>query len=271
CQYVEEVFLHDAAYGATPMARAKLLATGGLQVYTTLDPQDQKAANNAANYIEPYNNRSFNPGNNAAVEAVVQPGTGEIRAIAEDRPYGTGRGQTEINYAVNTAYGGGAGVQTGSSSKLFTLVTALKQNYPFGYTDTVPNSTTVTGYTDCKGAPAGYDNKSQQAGAWSVVNASPDDKGTYSLYTGTTQSINTFYAHLEQKVGLCNVVHTAQDLGMTWANGTSLTSSPGNISKGHPIPPADQTPSFTLGAVYVSPLSMSAAYAAMAARGMYCS
>ena len=28
CEYVEEVFLHDAAFGKTPMARAKLLATG---------------------------------------------------------------------------------------------------------------------------------------------------------------------------------------------------------------------------------------------------
>ena len=38
CQYVEEVFLHDPAYGKTPMARAKLLATGGLKIYTTLNP-----------------------------------------------------------------------------------------------------------------------------------------------------------------------------------------------------------------------------------------
>ena len=270
CQYVEEVFLHDPAYGATPQARAKLLATGGLQIYTTLDPQDQQAANNAVNYVVPYRNGSFNPGNNAATEAVVQPGTGEIRAIAEDRPYGTSRGQTEIDYAVNTAYGGGAGVQTGSSSKLFTLVTALKQNYPFGYTDTVPYSTTVTGFTDCAGAPAGT-SQSGQVGAWDVVNASQGDKGTFSLYTGTTQSINTFFAHLEQKVGLCNVVHTAQDLGMSFANGISLTSSPGKDSKGNPLPSADQTPSFTLGSLNVSPLNMSAAYAAMAARGMYCS
>jgi membrane peptidoglycan carboxypeptidase len=193
---------------------------------------------------------------------VVQPGTGEIRAIAEDRPYGTGSGQTEIDYAVNTAYGGGAGVQTGSSSKLFTLVTALKQGYQFGYSDTVPYSQTVTGFTDCSGNAAGYTNG--ESGAWQVVNADPGDHGTYSLYTGTTASINTFYARLERKVGLCNVVRTAQDLGMTWADGTSL------LDRDNGQPPADDTPSFTLGSVNVSPLSMSAAYAAMAARGMYC-
>jgi membrane peptidoglycan carboxypeptidase len=263
CQYVEEVFLHDPAYGATPYDRAKVLSTGGLQIYTTLDPQDQKAANDAVNYVVPYHDGYFNPGDNAAVEAVVQPGTGDIRALAEDRPYGTKAGQTEIDYAVNTAYGGGAGVQTGSSSKLFTLVTALKQGYQFGYSDTVPYSQTVSGYTDCAGNPAGYSNG--QSGVYQVDNASPGDHGTYSLYTGTTASINTFYARLERKVGLCNVVRTAQDLGMTWADGTSLM----NGDNGQP--PADDTPSFTLGSVYVSPLSMSAAYAAMAARGVYCS
>ena len=127
CQYVEEVFLHDPAYGKTPMDRAKLLATGGLKIYTTLNPQDQQAANNAVNYVEPANSKYYNPGRNADTEAVVQPGTGQIMAIAENRPYGTDHGETEINYAVNTAYGGSSGVQTGSSSKLFTLITALKQ------------------------------------------------------------------------------------------------------------------------------------------------
>ena len=41
CQYVEEAFLRNPAYGKTPMDRAKLLATGGLKIYTTLNPQDQ--------------------------------------------------------------------------------------------------------------------------------------------------------------------------------------------------------------------------------------
>jgi membrane peptidoglycan carboxypeptidase len=262
CEFVEETFLRDPAYGATVADRAKLLATGGLKIYTTLSQTDQNAAENAVNYVVPYRDGEFNPGNNAAVEAVVQPGTGDIRALAEDRPYGTGPHQTEIDYAVGTAYGGGSGVQTGSSSKLFTLITALNQHYQFGYTETVPYSQTVTGYTDCSGNLAGYD-KGQQ-GAWSVVNASNGDHGTYSLYTGTTASINTFYAQLERKVGLCNVVHTAQGLGMTWADGTSLTSDDNGQ------PPADDTPSFTLGSLNVAPLSMAGAYAAMAARGMYC-
>jgi membrane peptidoglycan carboxypeptidase len=264
CQYVEEVFLHDSSFGKTPKDRAKLLSTGGLKIYTTLDPQDQQAANNAVNYVEPGNSNYWNPGRNADTEAVVQPGTGQIVAIAEDRPYGTGRGQTQIDYAVNTAYGGSTGVQTGSSSKLFTLITALKQGTPFGFTMHVPGSTTVTGYSNCQGGPAGV--YQGQAGAFNVTNAEgPGSDSNQSLYTGTTQSVNVFYAQLEQKIGLCNVVHTAVDMGMTRADGTSLLSRDGSQDS------ADNLPSFTLGSVNVSPLSMAAAYATVAARGTYCS
>jgi membrane peptidoglycan carboxypeptidase len=264
CEYVEEVFLHDPAYGATPLARAELLSTGGLRIYTTLDPQDQAAANNAVNYVEPGNSNYYNPGHNADTEAVVQPGTGQIRAIAENSPYGTGRGQTEIDYAVNTAYGGSSGVQTGSSSKLFTLITALEQGTPFGFTLHVPGSTTIRGYTNCQGGPAGV--YKGIPGAYNVTNAEgPKSASTQTLYTGTTQSVNVFYAELEKRVGLCNVVHTAVDLGMTRADGTSLLSPDGTQDA------ADDIPSFTLGSVNVSPLSMAAAYATVANRGVYCS
>jgi membrane peptidoglycan carboxypeptidase len=263
CQYVEQVFLRDPAYGKTPMDRAKLLTTGGLKIYTTLNPQDQQAANTAVNYVEPGNSKYWNPGHNADTEAVVQPGTGQIMAVAQNRPYGTDRGQTEINYAVNTAYGGSSGVQTGSSSKLFTLITALKQETPFGATLHAPGSTTVTGYTNCQGGPAGY--YQGQAGAFNVTNAEgPQSDSNQSLYTGTVQSVNVYFAELEQKVGLCNVVRTAASMGLTRADGTSLLKRDGGQDS------ADNIPSFTLGSVNVSPLSMAAAYATVAARGMYC-
>ncbi len=265
CQYVEQAFLRNPAFGKTPLDRAKLLATGGLKIYTTLDPQDQQAATNAVNYVLPARSHTYNPAQNADTEAVVQPGTGQVMALAEDRPYGTGKGQTTINYAVDTAYGGSTGVQTGSSSKLFTLLTALKQGMPFGATMSAPGSTTVTGFTDCHGNPAGTDPTTGQQGAFNVTNAEgPGSASNQSLYTGTVQSVNTYFAELEQKVGLCNVVHTAASMGLTRADGTSLFSKDGNQD------PADGIPSFTLGSVNVAPLSMAAAYATVAARGMYC-
>jgi membrane peptidoglycan carboxypeptidase len=266
CDYVIHTILLDKQFGATTEDRAKLLATGGLKIYTTLSPQDQSAATDAVNHVLPAHSSTYNPAGNADTEVLIQPGTGKVMAIAEDRPYGTGNGQTEIDYAVNSQYGGGAGVQTGSSMKLFTLITALEQGVPFGFQLTVKGQEDVPGFTNCTGQPVGVDPQTGQIGVFPVVNAEgPNGGGTYSLYTGTTDSINVFYAHLEQQVGLCNVVHTAVSLGMTRADGKSLLASDGPNQQ-----PADDLPTFTLGAVNVSPMSMAAAYAAPASGGIYC-
>ena len=218
CNYVEQVILQDSSIAKTAADRARLLATGGLKIYTTLDEKDQNAASNAVNYTLPEYSHVYNPAGNADTEVMVQPGTGEIKAMAENRRYGSNG--TTINYAVDSNYGGGQGVQTGSSSKLFTLVTALEQNIPFGFTATVPDSTTVQGFTNCAGQPLTQ--------GFPVANDENSSNGstTYTLYAATAQSINVFFAELEQKVGLCNVVKTAANLGVTWADGTPLLKAP---------------------------------------------
>jgi membrane peptidoglycan carboxypeptidase len=266
CDYVIHAVLNDPQLGATTMDRAKLLSTGGLKIYTTLAPQDESAATAAVNYVVPADSSYYNPNNNVDTTVLVEPGTGKILAIAEDRQYGPNpsKRQTEIDYAVNSQYGGQAGVQTGSSSKLFTLLTALDQGVPFGYQENVPYSTTVPGFTNCAGDPT------SDGGNFPVVNSSASDKGVFTLYTGTADSINTFYAELEQKVGLCNVVHTAVDLGMTRADGTSLLKPDGKPGTRSYQYSADNYASFTLGSVNVSPLSMAAAYATVASGGIYC-
>jgi membrane peptidoglycan carboxypeptidase len=257
CDYVMHELLLNPQLGDTAQARAKLLATGGLKIYTTVDARDQAAATQAVNYVLPAKSKTYNPAGNVASEVLIQPGTGKILAIANDRPYGTGSGQTEVDYAVNTQYGGVGGVQTGSSSKLFTLITALEQGVPFGFQLTVPGTQTLTGYTDCAG---------DGTQPFNVTNSEGPGKTTDSLYTGTTQSINVFYANLELKVGLCNVVKTAVNLGVTRVDGSSLLTSEDHGA----LPQADSLPAFTLGVVNVSPMSMAAAYATPAANGVYC-
>ncbi len=84
----------------------------------------------------------------------------------------------------------------------------------------------------------------------------------------TALSINLYFVNLENEVGLCNVVKTAVDMGVTRADGTSLMKYDHALGK-NGIPAYDVS-SFTLGAVGVSPMSMAAAYASVAARGMYC-
>src|SRR6202034_430547 len=191
CDYVMHALLLDTQLGSTTEARAQMLATGGLQIYTTVSEKDQASATQAVNWVLPSNSKTYNPAHNAATEVLVQPGSGKVLAIAEDRPYGTGPGETEVDYAVNSRYG--AGVQTGSSSKLFTLITALEQGVPFGFQLTVPGTQTVSGYTNCAGQPAGYYNG--QSGVFNVTNAEGPGSSTDTLYTGTTGSINVFVVH----------------------------------------------------------------------------
>ena len=102
--------LRDAHAAARPAARrhhqdrAKLLATGGLKIYTTLSPTgpgrgDPRGQLRAARELQ-----DLQPAHNAATEVLIQPGTGKILAIAKDRPYGTGlradRGRLRGQHAV---------------------------------------------------------------------------------------------------------------------------------------------------------------------------
>lgn len=257
CDFVLASMKVDPAY---KQAYKALNTVGGLKIYTTMNPKDQAAAQHAVNFVEPPGAPVINPGHNVDTEVLMSPGTGYVRAIAVNRPYGNGPGHTTIDYAAETPYNGGQGVQTGSSSKLFTLVTALKQGVPFGFTQGVVSPSSIGPYFNCQGAPTSVFN---------VVNAEGNTSKpeVFTLYNGTTQSINVFYAHLEQKVGLCNVVKTAATMGLTFANGKSLLKPDGALNQ---LDSADNNPSFTLGSEPVAPMDMAAAYATVAARGIYC-
>lgn len=258
CDYVISELRTNPAYRK---AWQELNTVGGLTIRTTMNTQDQRAAQAAVDFMVPAPPSGYNPGRNAAAEVLIQPGTGAVQAIAVDRPYGSGAGQDSIDYAVDGAQNGGLGVQTGSSAKLFTLITALADGIPFGFRMAVTSPSVIGPYDNCAG---------QQTGSFPVANAEGAGHGTYTLYTGTTQSINVFYARLEQRVGLCAVVRTAVSLGVHRADGGSLLAASGTPGTAGYQPPADDVPSFTLGSVVVSPMTMAAAYASVPAGGIYC-
>jgi membrane peptidoglycan carboxypeptidase len=253
CDYALAVLRVDPFYSKV---WNELNTTGGLKIYTTMDERDQQAATRAVNYVQPAWGGMYNNNHDADVEVLIQPGTGRIRAIAENRRYGTGRGQTTVDYAVDEKYDGGLGVQQGSSAKLFTLLTALKQGIPFGFSMHVSAPANLGPYYSCRGQPSYFNG---------LMNAEGPGKGTFTLYNGTTQSINVFFAQLEDKVGLCNDVKTAVSLGVHRATGGSL------LRRGGGMPPADDLPSFTLGSgADIAPMTMADAYATVAGRGIYC-
>jgi membrane peptidoglycan carboxypeptidase len=258
CDYVEHVLQLDY-----PSVWNAVNTTGGLAIYTTMDVMDQIAADNAVSYVQPENSGA-NPGNNADAEVLISPGSGAVRAIAQNQPYGSGPGETDIDYAVNEQYGGSSvGVQTGSSSKIFTLITALKQGYPFGHPISIQNPQVIGPFFSCKG---------QYVAPFKFSNAEAAFQGseTWQLGEATVQSVNTYFVNLEKQVGLCNVVQTAASMGMTRADGSSLLSPDPKLGGSAGLS-ADNVSSFTLGSVGVSPMDMAAASASVAAGGVYCS
>jgi membrane peptidoglycan carboxypeptidase len=239
CTYVQDEILNNPTFGATADARRVLLDTGGLTIRTSLDPQAQDAAQAAVD------SDNSPRSSKVTMESMVQPGTGQIKAIAISRRYGLGEHLSAIDYAADQAHGGGFGVQAGSTFKVFTLAAALANGFQPDHVYAAPPATTVSGYTGCDGAPRG---------AWNVHNAEKSEGGTMDLTSATRDSINTYYAQLERDVGLCKVAEMAEAFGMKKPNGSPLA----------------QVPAFTLGSNEIDIIHLSAAYAAFAASGNYC-
>lgn len=242
CQYVVEYLKQDPALGATPDDRWKLMVSGGLTIKTTIDLRFQDAADESVRqHVYPRDNA-------IGALAMVEPRTGNVKSLAQSRPMGrnSGKGETFLNYTVPNEYGKARGFQPGSTFKAFVLAAAVKQKIPLT-TTIVSNENMVfseADYEDCDGQPYGY-------GTWPVGNATTS--GTKNLYTGTRESVNTFFAQLEQRTGLCEPFNLARAMGVR------LTD-----------PRTERVPSFTLGVGDASPLEMAEAYATFAGRGLHC-
>jgi membrane peptidoglycan carboxypeptidase len=247
CDYVRRALEEGpwgAALGATREERQQRLLAGGLTIRTTLDPRMQDIAQRAVDESIPRDD----PSGVAAAFTAVEPGTGLVRALAVNRSFGEDEapGSTKLNLAI----GGSSGMQAGSTFKPFVLAAALEQGLPLNLTFDSPSVYESPVFTNCDGRTC--DNP------YVVRNAGDSSAGRHDLVSATHQSVNTYYVQLQERTGVERPAQLAEALGLR------------QFQDGSARAPLHRGGSFVLGVNEVSPLAMSAAYAAFAAGGTYC-
>ena len=106
CAFAVNEIYNNPAFGKSVNDRARLLLRGGLKIYTTMDSAMQEAASDTAFNRIPENDSS---GLSVAI-ASIEPGTGKVRALAQNTPYGNPDEEhpraTETSFGVDKAHGG---------------------------------------------------------------------------------------------------------------------------------------------------------------------
>ncbi len=248
CDYVEQVILADPAYGETREERENLLLRGGLRIETTVDPRLQDLAWDAVRSQVPEGERA------GVAMSVVQPGTGQVLAMAQNRVYGLDTAdpaQSAVNFNVDTRYNGGNGFQPGSNMKPIVLATWLEAGRPLNARVPAPEQRTFRfgDFTVC----------GERLKPYSTTYSPRNSGGTaasVSVAEATFRSVNTAYIEMSSQLDLCDIRDMATRLGIHPAVDPEAQIQP--------------LPSMALGSAEVAPLTMANAYATFAADGVHC-
>jgi penicillin-binding protein 1A len=192
--------LHERFCPKQPVtAYCKKVDSGGLKIYTTIDPTKEAQARRAIIAHE------GGPGQPAAALASIDPSNGHILAIANSSTYN----QTSFDYATQALR------QPGSSFKVFALMTLI-HDY-----DGDPNKTYYNSHFLAPGWLPGYP-------TYSVHTAEETYQGDISVTKATTISDNTVFAQLAVDLGMDKFDQTAYDMGIT----TKLNGNPSEVIGG---------------------------------------
>ncbi len=201
----------------------------GYRFYTTLDPVQQAAAEDAVSRglaeIGKAPARDGEPLQAALV--AVDPATGQMTAMVGGRSYGA----SQFNRAAD------AKRQPGSAFKPFVVLAAFSQ--------TAKGSGTMTLSTTVSGAPVTFPTKE---GPYTPSNFEGKQYGDITVRRMMEDSVNTATVRLADAVGLNEVARTARAAGIT-----------------SPLAPV---PSMALGTFEVTPAELAYAYATIASRGI---
>jgi penicillin-binding protein 1A len=164
---------------------ANTVRSGGLKVYTTINPRFQRAAEDSIRET------LDQPGDPASAVVSINPANGAIRAMTSVTP---GRKGYQFNLVAQ------ARRQAGSTFKTFVLATAVMRHID-------PSSTFYVS------APFTYQ-PDPNIPAWEVSTYDHSYSGWTSIENATIRSDNTIFAQLTVDVGPENVAATAKRMGV---------------------------------------------------------
>ena len=176
-EYVKQILIEN--YGV------ERVFEGGFEIYTTLDPEMQIAAENAINEILP------DPEDPSAALVAMDPTNGKIKAMVGGRDF------TEMKFNLATQ----AKRQPGSTFKVFALLAALEQGVS-PYLTFNPNGNVI------------FDIESSEP--WEVGNYNHQsyEETELPILEATVKSINVIYSQLIMRVGAYSIANIAKNMGI---------------------------------------------------------
>jgi membrane peptidoglycan carboxypeptidase len=261
CDYVMLTLMRSPAFaflGTTATQRRTAVLRGGYTIRTSIDPRAQAAAVRAVWKAVP----PTDPSGLAAAAVTVEPGTGRVITMSQNRRYSVidGRGKTSVNYTADAALGGSSGFQTGSSFKPFTLAAWLADGH--GLKDTVDATKRAfpfSSFTACG-------SRLRARKPYAPSNSEGRETGRMSVLDATVHSVNVAFVDMESRLDLCDIAKIADRLGVHLAAPEKECPDQDRPTTGLPT----CVPSLTLGVKNIAPLTMAAAYAGFASGGIYC-
>lgn len=207
------------------------LYTGGLKIYTTLDLEMQRAAEEAVA-------ASLGDKEDPQASLVSVTPQGSVKAFVGGRAFHNLTKARGFNFATDNYR------QAGSAFKPFTLLSAIEEGVSINSEYSGESPYVV------------HDGRCEKNGAWPVNNFGSESFDYLNLDEATTNSVNTIYAQLISEIGPEKVATLVERMGF---DGDQFEEG---------INPVAPHCSLALGTLDVTPLDLARAYAAFAGGGL---